>query len=164
MHRMWFVLVYWIHGNRCFSCVDCDSVTQLITHTVENHINAAYMAKLKKENSIFVSHMMLHTGEKPYQCSQCNKTFTHNVSLLSHLRTHTGEKPFKCNQCDKTFRGSNKLLIHMRIHSGEKSYQCKNCEIFFYIFSSDILVLIFLNFGIFRILNVTELGEEHILE
>ena len=53
------------------------------------------MAKLKKENSIFVSHMMLHTGDKPYQCIKCDYAYK-ELTQASNMIIHTVDKPYKC--------------------------------------------------------------------
>ena len=116
MYRVWFVLVYWIHENRCFTWVDCDSVTQLITHTVENHINTAYVAKLSKENSLLVSHVMLHTGDKPYQCTKCNYAYK-EYTQVGNMIIYTVYKPYKCRHS----------IGHSLIILG-KPYQCSQCD------------------------------------
>ena len=53
------------------------------------------MAKLKKENSIFVSHMMLHTGDKPHQCIKCDYAYK-EYTQASNMIIHTVDKPYKC--------------------------------------------------------------------
>ena len=54
------------------------------------------MAKLKKENSIFVSHMMLHTGDKPYQCTKCNYAYK-EYTQVGNMIIYTVYKPYKCS-------------------------------------------------------------------
>ena len=69
------------------------------------------MAKLSKENSLLVSHMMLHTGDKPYQCTKCDYAYKEH-DQVSNIMIHTVDKPYKCRH---SIGHSHRIVISRNI-------------------------------------------------
>ncbi|KAL6267342.1 hypothetical protein P5V15_000417 [Pogonomyrmex californicus] len=119
---------------QCTLCLqNYDQLTNVLLHTVENHVPLSgpffcmVCEKDCKSHRELRAHVKTHVGECPYSCFLCKKAYSRKRYLKRHMACHSNFSRYRCLKCGRRFKLKLELETHVATHEHTAPYTCNQC-------------------------------------